>query len=123
MPIVKKEADAEGVMAAVAALEAALKGAGVRVLLDATTGAVACAWWQAKRAHGLCALEMAGGGPAGPSAALGATPAGIHGWQRTSHAPLPLHSSRRQDARLEVQPVRDEGRAAARGGELPVPLG
>lgn len=39
MPIIKKEADADGVMAAVQGLERALKAAGVRVLLDATTGA------------------------------------------------------------------------------------
>ncbi|PRW57492.1 prolyl-tRNA synthetase [Chlorella sorokiniana] len=37
VPIIKKEADAEGVMAAVQGLESALKAAGVRVLLDATT--------------------------------------------------------------------------------------
>lgn len=36
MPIIKKEADSEAVMGAVAGLEAALKGAGVRVLLDAS---------------------------------------------------------------------------------------
>jgi prolyl-tRNA synthetase len=36
VPIVKKEADGEAVMAAVRGLEAALRGAGIRVLLDAT---------------------------------------------------------------------------------------
>lgn len=53
VPIIKKEADAEGVMAAVQGLERALKAAGVRVLLDATTGAAgwgaACAWRAAER--------------------------------------------------------------------------
>lgn len=37
MPIVKKDADSEAVMAAVKGLEAALKAAGVRVKLDAST--------------------------------------------------------------------------------------
>ena len=38
MPILKKEADSEAVLAAAAGLEAALKGAGVRAKLDADTG-------------------------------------------------------------------------------------